>query len=59
MIKIFIAKGYDSYSHKTLTKAFLTPSDAEAYLINLTDPSVNVFTAKSYIDLINSFLKEA
>jgi hypothetical protein len=59
MVKIFIAKGYDSYSHKTLTKAFLVPSEAEAYLINLTDPSVNVFTAKSYIELINAFLKGA
>jgi hypothetical protein len=59
MVKIFIAKGYDSYSHKTLTKAFLVPSEAEAYLVNLTDPSVNTFTANSYIDLLNSFLKGA
>jgi hypothetical protein len=57
MVKIFSATGYDSYSHKTLTKAFLAPSDAEAYIINLTNPSVNTFTAKSYIELINSFLK--
>ncbi len=59
MVKIFIAKGYDSYSHKTLTKAFLVPSEAEAYLVNLTDPSLNTFTAKSYIDLLNAFLKGA
>ena len=57
MIKIFIAQGYDSYTHKTLTRAFLVPSEAEAYIVNLTDPSVNVFTAKSYIELINTFLK--
>jgi hypothetical protein len=57
MIKIFIATGYDSYSHKILSKAFLAPSEAEAYMINLTNPSVNTFTAKSYIELINSFLK--
>jgi hypothetical protein len=57
MVKIFIATGYDSYNHKTLTKAFLAPSEAEAYIVNLTDPSVNTFTAKSYIELINSFLK--
>jgi hypothetical protein len=59
MVKIFIAKGYDSYTHKTLTKAFLVPSEAEAYLVNLTDPSVNTFTAKSYIDLLNAFFKGA
>ena len=57
MVKIFIATGYDRYKHKTLTKAFLAPSEAEAYIVNLTDPSVNTFTAKSYIELINSFLK--
>lgn len=59
MVKIFIAKGYDSWANKTLTKVFLVPSEAEAYLENLTDPSVNVFTAKSYIDLLNAFLKGA
>ena len=56
MIKIFIATGYDSYSHKILSKAFLAPSEAEAYMINLTNPSVNTYTAKSYIELINTFL---
>jgi len=59
MAKIFIATGYDSYTHKTMNKAFLTPSDADAYIVNLTDPSINVFTAKSYIEIINSFLKGA
>jgi len=58
MVKVFIATGYNSYTHKTMTKAFLVPSDAEQFIEGLTEPSVNVFTAKSYIDLLNSFLKQ-
>lgn len=58
MVKVFIATGYNSYTQKTMTKAFLVPSDAEQFIEGLTEPSVNIFTAKSYIDLLNSFLKE-
>ncbi len=44
--------------HKTLTRAFLAPSEAEAFIEGLTAPSVNIFKAKSYLDLLNTFLKE-
>lgn len=57
MVKVFIASGYDSYNHKTLTRAFLAPSEAESFLNGLTDPTIQVFTGKSYIELLNSFLK--
>jgi hypothetical protein len=58
MVRIYIATGYNSFTHKTLTKAFLAPSEAEAFIEGLTAPSVNIFKAKSYLDLINTFLKE-
>ena len=58
MIKVFIATGYNSYTHKTLTRVFLAPSEAEAFIAGLTAPSVNIFKAKSYLDLLNTFLKE-
>lgn len=58
MVKVFIATGYNSYTHKTLTRAFLAPSEAEAFIEGLTAPSVNIFKAKSYLELLNTFLKE-
>jgi hypothetical protein len=59
MIKVFIATGYNSWTNKTITKAFLVPSEAEQFIDGLTAPSVNIFTANSYIDLLNTFLKGA
>lgn len=57
MVKVFIATGYNSWTNKQLTKAFLVPSEAEQFIQGLTNPSLNIFTAKSYIDLLNTFLK--
>jgi hypothetical protein len=57
MVKVFIASGYDSYNNKQMTRAFLVPTDAEQYLAGLTDPKFNIFTANSYVDLLNEFLK--
>jgi hypothetical protein len=57
MVKVFIAQGYDSYNNKQKTRAFLAPSDADNYLEGLTDPRIHVFMAKSYINLLNEFLK--
>jgi hypothetical protein len=56
MVRVFLAKGYNSYTNKQLTRAFLVPTDAEQFLVGLTDPKVNILTAKSYIDLINDFI---
>ena len=57
MIKVFIAQGYDSYNNKQLTRAFLEPEKAVQFLEGLTDSKTIIFTAKSYIDLLNTFLK--
>lgn len=57
MVKVFIATGYNSWTNKQLTKAFLVPSEAEQFIQGLTNPSLNIFTAKSYIDLLNTFLR--
>ena len=57
MVKVFIASGYNSWTNKTITKAFLAPSDADEFLNGLTEPVLQVFNAKSYIDLLNEFLK--
>lgn len=57
MVKVFIASGYNSYTHKTLTRAFLAPSEADEFLNGLTNPTLQIFTDKSYIALLNTFLK--
>lgn len=58
MVKVFIATGYNSYTHKNMARAFLEPSKAESFLEGLTNPKFNTFTANSYIDLLNIFLTE-
>lgn len=58
MVKVFIASGYNSYTNKELTRAFLEPSKASQFLEGLTDPKFKSVIANSYIDLINDILKE-
>ena len=57
MVKVFIATGYNSYTHKNIARAFLEPSKAESFLEGLTDPKLDALTAESYLDLLNIFLK--
>ena len=59
MIKVFIANGYNSYTNKEITRAFLRPSEAEQFLEGLTNPKFKCVIADSYIEIINSLLKEA
>jgi len=56
MVKVFVSQGYDSYNNKQLTRAFLEPEKAVQFLEGLTDTKTIVFTSKSYIDLLNTFL---
>jgi hypothetical protein len=57
MVKVFLASGYNSYTNKQLTRAFLVPTDAEQFLGGLTDPKFKSVMASSYIALINDLLK--
>jgi hypothetical protein len=57
MVKVFLASGYNSYTNKQLTRAFLVPTDAEQFLQGLTDPKFKSVMASSYIALINDLLK--
>lgn len=59
MVKVFIAQGYDSYNNKQLVRAFLVPNDAEQFLKGLSDTKFKSIIAKSYIDVLNMFLKGA
>ena len=57
MHKIYITKGYNSYTHHEVTKAFTTEKEAESFTEGLTNPYVHVVKYKSTIELVNYFLK--
>jgi hypothetical protein len=57
MRKIFIAKGYNSYTNQELIKAFATEQEADKFLEGLTDPRINIMSYKSTAQLINHFIK--
>jgi hypothetical protein len=57
MKKLFIAKGYNSFTNKQLTQAFATEKEADSFLAGLTDPHIHIVAYKSTLELINHFLK--
>jgi hypothetical protein len=57
MKKLFIAKGYNSYTNKELIQAFATEPEADKFLEGLTDPRIHMMTYKSTLQLINHFFK--
>jgi hypothetical protein len=59
MKKIYIASGYNSYTNKTLIKAFSTDTEADKFLEGLTDPRIQVLAYKSTLELVNNLIKEA
>lgn len=56
MVKVFIASGYNSYTHKTMTRAFSSEGEADQFIEGLTDPHIQIFTVKSHLALLNTFL---
>jgi hypothetical protein len=56
-MKIYIAKGYNSYTNKELVKAFKTESDADTFMGGLTNPHLIVVEYKSTLDAVNFLLK--
>jgi hypothetical protein len=57
MKKLFIAKGYNSYTNKELIKAFATEPEADKFLEGLTDPRINIVSYKSTVQLLNYYIK--
>lgn len=56
MKKVYIAKGYNSFTNKELIKAFSTEKEANAFLEGLTDPHLQVLGYKTTTQLVNSLL---
>lgn len=57
MKKLYIASGYNSFTHKELRKAFTSEIEADKFLEGLTDPRIQVIAYKSTVELINYFIK--
>ena len=56
-MKLYIAKGYNSYTNKQLLKAFSSEAEANQFLNGLTDPRLEVMSYRSTVDLVNNLLK--
>lgn len=57
MKKLYIAKGYNSWTNKELIKAFPTEQEADKFLEGLTDPRINIVSYKSTVQLLNYYIK--
>ena len=58
MKKLYIANGYNSWTHKDLIRAFSSEDEADQFMEGLTDPHLQVFTYKSTAELMNHFFNE-
>jgi len=56
MNKLFIAKGYNSWTNKEILRAFKSEQEADAFINGLTDPHIHIMTYKNTTDLVNALL---
>jgi hypothetical protein len=57
MKKIYVTKGYNSWTNKELIKAFTTEKEADSFINGLTDPHIHVIKYKNTAELINHLLE--
>lgn len=57
MKTVYIASGYNSWTHKTVHKAFATKTEADKFLEGLTNPMLQAIKYKNTADLVSSLLK--
>jgi hypothetical protein len=56
MRKLYIAKGYNSWTNKELLRAFNTEQEADAFIQGLTDPHIHIMAYRSTTELVNALL---
>ena len=56
-MKIYIAKGYNSYTNKSIAMAFKSECDAKDFIEGLTDPKIEVISFNCTVGLVNILLK--
>jgi hypothetical protein len=57
MRKIYISKGYNSWTNQELIKAFTTEKEADSFINGLTEPHIQVISYKNTADSINHLLE--
>ena len=56
MVKLFLITGYNSYTQKTINRAFRTPKEALDFSLGLTDSKMEVLTGEDYLTIFNDYL---
>ena len=56
MRKIYITKGYNSWTNQELMRAFTTEKEADSFINGLTEPHIQVISYKNTADLVNHLL---
>jgi hypothetical protein len=56
MKKIYIGKGYNSWTNKEYIRAFSTEQEADSFINGLTEPHIQVISYKNTADLVNHLL---
>ena len=57
MKKIYISKGYNSWTNKELVRAFTTEKEADSFIIGLTEPHIQAISYKNTAELVNHLLE--
>ena len=57
MKKIYIAKGYNSWTNNQIWQAFSTKNEADYFIQGLTDPHIVIMAYESTTQLVNTLLK--
>jgi hypothetical protein len=56
MKKIYLASGYNSWTNNTIYRVFNTLSEANGYLIGLTDGNIDTFSANTMLEAFNRLI---
>jgi hypothetical protein len=58
MTKLYLAKGYNSFTHKVIKRVFKDMDEAHQFCEGLTDPSIKFYNADNQVDAFNLVLRE-
>lgn len=56
MKRVYIAKGYNSWTNQEILRAFSTESEADKFIEGLTNPHIQILSYKSTAQLITFLL---
>jgi hypothetical protein len=57
MTKLYLARGYNSYTHKVIKRVFKDMNEAQSFCNGLTDPSIKFYNADNQMDAFNLVLR--